>query len=110
MEAKKINDVLAANLQYFMRERGFDSQKELAKKASVSQRTVSNYLNPAQRQPSKSGKEPSAKLTELERLGAALGVGVWDLLRDISPSEREFYAQVEDAYRRLIDRKPEPDS
>lgn len=100
---KSINIVLAENLEHFMRKRNIDSQQALAEKSGVAQRTISNYLNPDRRQVSKSGKEPSAKLTEVEQIARALDVEVWDLLRDLSPSERELYANIEAAYRKLVE-------
>lgn len=101
MAQKPINQVLAENLAYFMKARGIATQPALAKKSGVAQRTISNYLRPEIRQSSKSGKPPSAKLTELEKIAEALEVGVWDLLRDMDPSERAFYAQIEEAYTKL---------
>ena len=63
-----INDVLAVNLKHFMELRGF-SRTALANKVGLAPRTIGNYLNPALRQAeSKSGKPPSAKLTELEKI------------------------------------------
>jgi DNA-binding Xre family transcriptional regulator len=100
--AKAINQVLAANLAFFMRQRGIASQTALAKKSGIAQRTIGNYLRPDLRQVSKSGKMPSAKLSELETIAAALDVQVWDLLRDMTPSERAFYAKLEAAYRKLV--------
>ncbi|KDD41024.1 putative HTH-type transcriptional regulator PrtR [Bordetella bronchiseptica OSU095] len=55
-------------------------QASLAKLSGVGQTTISLYLNPARRQPSKSGKVPSAKFGEVEALAGALGVAPWDLL------------------------------
>jgi DNA-binding Xre family transcriptional regulator len=96
-----INEVLAVNLKHFMQERGH-TQASLARKAEVAQRTIGNYLNPALRQAeSKSGKAPSAKLTELEKICQALDVEVWELLRPINPSERVFYRQIEESFQKL---------
>jgi transcriptional regulator with XRE-family HTH domain len=100
-----INDVLAANLKHFMRDKNGNAvwtQASLAKKSGVAQRTIGNYLKPALRQAeSKSGKAPSAKLTELEKICEAMGIEVWELLRPITPTEREFYRQVEESFARL---------
>lgn len=101
MDKLPINDVLAANLQHFMKERGF-TQTSLSKKSGVSQGTVANYLNPhVRRTQSKSGKPPSAKLTEVEKISEVLGVQVWELLRPITPQEREFYKQIEASFEQL---------
>lgn len=107
MAKRPINEVLAANLEFFMRERGIESQTELARRSGVAQRTISNYLSPDLRQESKSGKPPSAKLTEIEKIADALDIGAWDLLRDLSPSERAFYANIEDAYAKLTSQPPD---
>lgn len=94
MEAKPINDVLAENLAYFMAERGL-SQAALAKAADMGQTTVSLYLNPGNRQRGKSGKEPSAKLAEVQRLASALGVEPWELLRPATAAQRDLYRSIE---------------
>jgi transcriptional regulator with XRE-family HTH domain len=105
MAAKSVNAVLADNLRYWMGQSGISSQEQLAAKSGVSQRTISNYLNPENRQESATGKEPSAKLTELDKIAGALGVGVWDLVRPMTPRERQFYRQVEQAYRDLMNER-----
>jgi transcriptional regulator with XRE-family HTH domain len=98
MTKPAINDVLAVNLKHFMRAKGL-TQSSLAAKSGVAQRTISNYLNPALRyaEISAKGKPPSAKLAEVEKIAAAIGIEVWELLRPLSPSEREFYAHAEAA-------------
>lgn len=107
MSEKSVNEVLAENLRYWMIQAKLTAQGDLAEKSGVSQRTISNYLNPGNRQESTSGKEPSAKLTELEKIARALHVGVWDLVRPMTPSERLFYKQVEKAYADLMASKAE---
>jgi hypothetical protein len=82
MRKRPINQVLAGNLAHYMRLREFASQPALAAASHVAQRTISNYLRPDLRQESKSGKEPSAKLTELEKIASALKIDVWQLLVD----------------------------
>lgn len=64
--------------------------------------TISNYLRPGSRADSKSGKAPSAKLSEVELVAKALDMEAWELLRFINPSERAFYKQVEESYRNLL--------
>lgn len=96
-----INEVLAINLAHFMKEKKF-TQASLGEKAGLAQRTIGNYLNSALRQAeSKSGKPPSAKLTEVEKICHALGIEVWELLRPITPAEREFYRQIEESFEQL---------
>lgn len=80
MGKKPINDVLAENLAYYMHEKKL-TQSSLAKLSGVGQTTISLYLRPDARQPSASGKLPSAKLSEVESLAEALGVNVWELVR-----------------------------
>jgi len=104
--AKPINQVIADNLRFWMEQSGFDSQQALADKSGVSQRTIGNYLKPTLRDDTSSGKEPSAKVTELNKLAAALGIEVWQLLRQMSPQERSFYDKIEAAYRELKDSQP----
>ena len=96
-----INVVLAQNLAHFMSEKKL-TQMSLSIKTGVAQSSISNYLNPGRRSASKSGKAPSAKLSEVELIAVALGVEAWELLRFISPSERDFYMHVEQAYRSLL--------
>jgi len=73
MPDKSINHVFAENLRGAMT-RAELTQEALAKKSGVSQKTISNYLNPDQRKTSAKGKPPSAKLTELEMIAGAIGV------------------------------------
>lgn len=113
--SKTVNEVLAENIRAEMNRAKIASQPALAKLSGVAQTTISNYLNPNQRLTSKSGKAPSAKLTEVEQIAAALGVPVWKLLRSMTPKEREFYDRIERAYKQLLedegeDPAPEPDN
>jgi transcriptional regulator with XRE-family HTH domain len=101
--SKPINIVVAENIAQAMERRNIRTQAELAKRSGVAQRTISNHLNPANRVQGASGKPPSAKLSELEQIARALDVETWDLLRDLTPTEREFYAKIEAAYRSLRD-------
>ena len=103
--ARPINDVIADNLQHYMRERGLN-QSQLASASGVGQTTISLYLTPARRLPSKSGKSPSAKVTELAQLAIALQIDVWQLMRDMTPEERTFYSSIEAAYYQLRSSKP----
>jgi transcriptional regulator with XRE-family HTH domain len=94
---KSISQVIAGNLAYYMKERGMN-QPALAAASGVAQTTISLYLDPDRRLPSKSGKAPSPKVTELAQLAIALGIEAWQLMRDQTPEEREFYGRIEEAY------------
>jgi transcriptional regulator with XRE-family HTH domain len=104
-KSSSINKVLAESLAHFMAKKGW-TQVDLAGASSVSQRSISNYLNPDQRDPTASGKEASAKLAEVSLLAKALGVEAWELIRPMTPSEREFYKKIERAYRDLMAESP----
>lgn len=80
MSKPTLNDVLATNLASLMEKAGH-TQASLAKLSGIGQTTISLYLNPSRRQPSKSGKVPSAKFGEVETLAAVYGVDPWHLLR-----------------------------
>jgi transcriptional regulator with XRE-family HTH domain len=98
---KDINRVVADNLAYWMGERKL-TQQALAVEAKVSQKTISNYLNPAQRTEGSRGKPGSPKLVELDRIAHALGVELWQLTRQMTPAERSVYETVEKAFRDLL--------
>lgn len=100
-QQKPINVVLAENIAAAMQRKQITSQEQLAKVSGVSQRTISNYLNPDKRAQGKSGRAPSAKLSEVEQIARALNVETWDLLRQLSPRERELHERIEAAYRAL---------
>lgn len=102
MARKPINQVLAEQLAHFMEERGIRSQSALARASGVAQRTIGNYMNPELRQESASGKAPSAKLAEVEKIAEALGIEPWELLRDLTPAERKLHAQMEAAFRQFV--------
>ncbi len=79
MKRLSTNEILAKNIESLMKSKGL-VQSALSKKSGVAQTTVSLYLNPDRRQPSKTGKIPSAKLTEVEALAKALDVSLVQLL------------------------------
>lgn len=56
------------------------SANQLGAEAGLAPNTVSNFLKPAKREHSASGKQPSGKLTELEMICSALGTDVRGLL------------------------------
>lgn len=94
MSKKRVNEVLAENLAYFMHIRGL-KQKALAAKSGVAQTTISLYLNPENRQPGKTGKIPSGKLSEVEALAEALGVGFWEMVVPFTPAQRSLFKEFE---------------
>lgn len=107
MREKSINQVVAENLAYRMEKAGM-SQSSLAAKAGVSQKTISNYLNPEQRTEGSKGKQGSPKLWELERVAQALGAEVWELTRRMTERERAMYDAIEKAYRGLVESTVDP--
>lgn len=100
MSGKTINEVVAENLTHWMAERGI-KQAALAEKAGVDQKTISNYLHPKQRMEGSSGKEPSARLSELDKVAKALRVEVWQLTRHMTARQRALYDVLEKAYLQL---------
>lgn len=106
---KPINEVLANSIAQAMQRKHITSQEQLARMSGLSQRTISNYLNPHLRTKGASGKAPSAKLSEVEKIANALDMETWDLLRELGPNERKFYAAIEEAYRRMIAENGDPE-
>lgn len=106
MSKKPINDILADNLAYFMSKKGL-TQAALSKLSGVGQTTIGLYLTPERRQPGKTGKIPSAKLSEVESLANALDVDVWEMLRPFTEQERTAYKHLEAAYKAMA--MPEAD-
>lgn len=100
MIKKSINTVLALNLAYFMREKKL-TQAALSDLSKVGQTTISLYLAPERRAPGKTGKVPSAKLSEVESLASALDVEVWELLRPFTEKERQAYKHIESAFKAM---------
>lgn len=103
---KSISRVVADNLAYWMGQAEM-TQSALAAKAGVSQKTVSNYLNPEQRSEGASGKTPSPKLEELDKIARALAIPVWQLVRRMTERERRLYEHIERAYAELVEQPPE---
>lgn len=83
MSRKSINEVVADALRYYMGDRW--TNVALAKASGVAEGTIRNYLSPGKRESGKTGKEPSAKVTELAKIADALNVRVVDLM--MSPSD-----------------------
>jgi hypothetical protein len=86
MEEPRINQVLAEALAFYMRRHW--TNVSLAKASGVAEGTIRNYLSPEKRAAGKSGKHPSAKLTELAQIADAMGLRVEDLVRDATDAER----------------------
>ena len=79
-----INQILAANIERHMTLRGW-VQEVLATKAGMAQTTVGLYLHPENRKVGKSGKPPSAKVSEVESIAHAFGLEAWELLQIYKP-------------------------
>ncbi|MBC5767258.1 helix-turn-helix domain-containing protein [Ramlibacter albus] len=78
-EALAVNDLVAANLAYYMKARGL-SQARLGERAGLTARTVANYLHPTLRPASRRGREVGGRLYELQKMADSLGVPCWLLL------------------------------
>ena len=50
----------------------------------------------------------AAKLAEVGRLADALGVELWELLRPLTPTQREFYRSMEALLRDRLDVEAKP--
>lgn len=75
--------ILAENLNRLMAtSKGLRTQKQVEKASGVAQTSVSLMLRPQARLPTKSGKAPSPKLSEVENIAAAFGMEAWQLLID----------------------------
>lgn len=101
MAVKDINEVVADNLAYWMKQSEL-TQQVLAEKAGVSQKTISNYLNPKQRTEGARGKPGSPKLYELDQIAKALHIEVWQLTRQLTDRERQLYERIEKAFQELL--------
>ena len=86
MASKTVNFVFAEALRYYMGTRW--TAYSLSRRSGVAESTIRNYLSPDTRKQGASGKEPSAKLTEVSMLAKALGVAVADLVTDATDEER----------------------
>lgn len=110
MKRPTTNEIIAKNLETLMSKRGL-VQAALAKKSGIAQTTISLYRRPESRQPSKSGKIPSPKLTEVEALATALGVSLVQMLsQDLKVEPTPFVVSEaandeEHAPIRLVDAK-----
>jgi transcriptional regulator with XRE-family HTH domain len=93
MAESRIVEVFANCLRHHMAERSV-TQSELAKRSGIGQTTISLYLRPKARGDTVSGKAGSPTLANIEALAHALGVEVWELLRVVTPAERELLRAV----------------
>ena len=93
MPESRIVEVFAACLRHHMTERSV-TQAELAKRSGIGQTTISLYLRPKARGDTASGKAGSPTLANVEALAVALGVEVWEMLRVVTPAERELLRAV----------------
>lgn len=94
MTSPPITQTLATNLAYFMTEKHI-TQKELAQRSGVGQTTISLYLNPNSRNATATGKAPSPVLARVEALAGALDVQLWELLRPLTPTQRDLVKSVD---------------
>jgi hypothetical protein len=107
MAKKTLNQILADNLKTRMGE--VWTQASLSAASKVAQTTISLYLSPDRRKASATGKAPSAKLSEVEKLAAALGCSPLSLLTDqaSAPISLELLDLISsappDAQRRIED-------
>lgn len=101
-----INLILAKNLRALMAEQGL-TQMQLSKRSGVAQTTISLYLNPDKRSAGSKGRPPSAKLAEAQALAEALGVEMWELLRDLNPTQRDALRAFDRVLRQMA--PPAPD-
>lgn len=77
-------EIVARNLAALMKAKGLTSQAALAKRADVSQKTISNLLNPGQ-----GVKSPT--LDKVTAVATALGIEMWHfLLPEIPESAGDF--------------------
>ena len=70
MHRDKTRETLAKNVAYLMLQRGW-TQSVLAKKADISQRSVSNLLHPETHSP---------KLETVEAVAEAFGLNLWHMI------------------------------
>lgn len=94
MKNAPITQTLAANLAYFMSEKHV-TQQDLAKKSGVGQTTISLYLNPESRNATATGQAPSPVLARVAALASALDVELWELLRPLTPTQRDLVKSVD---------------
>lgn len=95
-QKKTVNQIVAAHLAQMKGEK-WGSQEELAAKAGVSQKTISNCLNPEQRAEGATGRVPSVTLAALERICTALEAEVWELVAPFGAEETALLSAYREA-------------
>lgn len=108
MAERNINRVLADNLERQMDRRKWDKNK-LSAASGIAPRTIGYYLRPEHQQVGSKGKEPSAKLSEVQLLAQALEIETWQLLRDLTAEQWAAYEKIEAAFFDLQPKRP-PDA
>lgn len=103
-KSRTISQVVADNLKHFMEVAG-ESQNSLAKKTAsfgckVGQTTIGLMLNPARRDPRKSGKPSGPNLAQLDAVAKALGLELWELVSPMNAGQRQLHKSVMDAMRK----------
>lgn len=93
---ESITQVFARNLLEEMERQGLN-QPAMAQKSGVSQKTISNCLNPTQRPAGSKGRDPSPKLSNVEKLAKALGLDAWKLLLPMERGQRQAFDAIEKA-------------
>lgn len=91
---RSISAVLADNLRHFMTAKQM-TQAVLASRTGIGQTTISLYLSPENRAATTSGTPPSPTLARVQLLADALGVDLWELLRPLTPAERDLIRTVD---------------
>ena len=94
MSTQTITETLAANLAYFMKQKGM-VQAKLAAASGLGQTTISLYLNPDKRKDTSKGAAPSPTLAKVDALAQALGIELWELLRPLTPAQRDLIRSVD---------------
>ncbi len=85
-----IEKTLADSLAHWMIQKEITRQAALAEKAGVSQKTISNCLNPGQRLESATGKDNTPKLGTVDRIAKALGIPIWVLLKPLPANDADY--------------------
>lgn len=104
----KLSDIVARNVRMLFERSRFKSRRALAEAAGVAPNSIRHLLEP-ERRPMASRPDATPRLDVLEKIAAALGVTVQQLLsgdfnpddppsRMLTRSEAEFYARIRSAY------------
>lgn len=107
MSKTAITETLATNLTYFMEQKKV-TQQTLAKKSGIGQTTISLYRNPGSRKTTATGRPPSPTLAKVQALAEGLGVELWELVRPLTPAQRDLIRSVDAVVAERITKAPEP--